>query len=166
MLSRRKHLGIQIGLKDLHVALLIKDDGEGVEYNPPLKLSKVMGAKMSVKRNTETLYADDGPVETISVLGEIEVEIELANLSVKEQALLLGHNVENGVLIRNAKDHAPYVAMGFRSLKSTGKYKYVWLYKGKFEIPDEEYQTKEDKPKFQTAKMKATFIRREFDDNW
>ncbi|MBN6186403.1 phage tail protein [Aneurinibacillus sp. BA2021] len=158
--------GVQVGLKDLHYALLTKDDSTGVTYGAPTKIAGAITAKISPKSNTETLYADDGPSETATALGEIEVEIEVKDLPLAVQAALFGHTLENGILTKNAGDTAPYVAIGFRSKKSNGKYRFVWLYKGKFELPEQEYKTAEDKPSFQTPKAKGTFIKREFDDNY
>jgi phi13 family phage major tail protein len=158
--------GVRVGLRDLHYALLTKDDETGVTYQDPVKIAGAINAKISPKSNTETLYADDGPAETATSLGEIEVELEVKDLPLSVQAALLGHTVSNGVMIKNAGDTAPYVAMGFRSKKSNGKYRYVWLYKGKFELPEEEFATQEDKPKFQTPKIKGTFIKREYDGAW
>jgi phi13 family phage major tail protein len=158
--------GIQVGLRDLHYALLTKDDTTGVTYETPMHMAGAILAKITAKSNTETLYADDGPAETAVALGEIEVELETKDLSLSDQAALLGHTLENGVLLRSAHDLPPYVALGFRSRKSNGKYRYVWIYKGRFELPEQEFKTQEDKPEFQTPKIKATFIKREFDDLW
>ncbi|BAU27633.1 phi13 family phage major tail protein [Aneurinibacillus soli] len=158
--------GVQIGLKDLYFALLVADDNTGTVYETPEKIAGAINAKIKPKSNTETLYADDGPSETATALGEIEVEIEVKDLPLAVQAKLFGHKLEKGVLIKSADDTAPYVALGFRSKKSNGNYRFVWMYKGKFELPEQEYQTGEDKPKFQTPKAKATFIKREFDNAW
>jgi phi13 family phage major tail protein len=40
------------------------------------------------------------------------------------------------------------------------------LLKGKFQIPDDESKTKEDKANFQTAKITGTFVARIFDGKW
>lgn len=158
--------GVQVGLKDLHFAILVEDDSTGTAYETPERIAGAINAKINPKSNTETLYADDGPSETATALGEIEVEIEVKDLPLAVQAKLFGHKLENGVLIKSADDTAPYVALGFRSKKSNGKYRFVWLYKGKFELPEQDYQTGEDKPKFQTPKAKATFIKRDSDGRW
>jgi SOS-response transcriptional repressor LexA len=72
----------------------------------------------------------------------------------------------NGVMVSNSDDMAPYVAFGFKALTSSNKYKYVWLYKGRFEPVEESYQTMGDKVDFQTPTAKATFLRRNCDNNW
>lgn len=158
--------GIQIGLRDLYYAILTKDDSTGVAYQTPVKIAGAINAKISPKVDTQTLYADDGPSETVTSLGEIEVEFEVKDLPLTVQAALLGHTISNGVLTKDADDVAPYVALGFRSQKSNGKFRYVWLFKGRFETPEQEYKTKEDKPSFQTPKLKGTFVKRDYDGVW
>lgn len=157
--------GVQVGLKDLYYAIQTQDD-TGVAYATPVKIAGAITAKVSPKTDTETLYADDGPAETASALGQIDVEINPKDISLDDQAALLGHTVTGGVIYKKSTDIAPYVAIGFKSIKSNGKYRYVWLYKGRFETPEQEYQTKEDKPNFQTPTLKGTFIKRDYDSAW
>ncbi|MFT9848517.1 major tail protein [Aneurinibacillus sp. REN35] len=159
--------GVRVGLKDLHYALLTKDDATGVTYSAPKKIIGAITANVSPTTNTETLYADDGPSDVATALGEITVELNVKDLPLETQAELLGHTLgSDGVLLKNADDQAPYVAIGFRSKKSNGKDRFVWLFKGKFQPNEEEYQTREDSPSFQTPTIEGTFVKREFDGNW
>lgn len=158
--------GVQVGLKNLYYAVLTKDDATGVSYLAPVKIAGAINAKISPKSNTEVLYADDGPDETATALGEIDVEFEAKDISLTDQAALLGHSIVGGVMLKKATDVAPYVALGFMSKKSNGKYRYIWLTKGMFALPDQEYATGEDKPKFQTPKLTGTFVKRAYDDLW
>lgn len=57
-------------------------------------------------------------------------------------------------------DEAPYTAIGFRAKKAGGTYKYIWLYKVKFAIPDENYTTKGDSIEFTTPEIVGQFIKR------
>jgi phi13 family phage major tail protein len=156
-----------VGLKDLHYATLTTDTSATITYAVPTKIAPAINAKISPTQNTETLYADDGPAEIVTTLGEIAVELEVSDVPIEVQAVLLGHTVNaDGVLIKKATDTAPYIAIGFKSQKANGKFRYVWLYKGKFELIEEEYQTKEDKASFKTPKLKGTFIKREKDSAW
>ena len=158
--------GVQVGLNSLYYAVLASDTPLAATYNSPVAIAGAINAKISPKSNTETLYCDDGPDETVTSLGEIDVEFETKDIDLNTQAVLLGHSVTGGVLIKKSTDTAPYVALGFKSKKSNGSYRYVWLYKGKFALQEQEYQTAEDKPKFQTPKIKGTFIKRTFDNAW
>ncbi|WP_272945148.1 major tail protein [Bacillus amyloliquefaciens] len=40
------------------------------------------------------------------------------------------------------------------------------MYKGKFQLQEEEFATKTDSPEFQTDSISGTFMRREFDGVW
>jgi phi13 family phage major tail protein len=159
-------MAVKMGMKDLYYAKLTKDDATGVTYETPELISGSISAKISPKSDTQTLYADDGAFETTSQLSEITVEIEMADLPLTVQSEILGHTLTEGVLEAKVTDIAPYVAIGWRSLKSNGKYRYYWLLKGKFQIPDDESKTKEDKANFQTAKITGTFVARIFDGKW
>ena len=159
--------GVQVGLKDLYYALLTKDDSSTVTYGAPAKIAGAVSAKISPAMNTGTLYADDGPDEIFSALGEITVELQTKDLPISIQSVLLGHTIgEDKVMVKKASDVAPYMAVGFKSLKSNGKYRYVWLYKGKFQLQEQEYKTKEDAPEFQVPTIIGTFVKRIKDNRW
>lgn len=164
-------MAVQIGLRDLHYIKIEEDTAEGVSYTTendgaPVNIAGVISAKISPSSNTATLYADDGPDEVATALGEISVELNVKDLPLDIQADLLGHTVTSGVMYRSADDIAPYVAIGFRSEKSNGSFRYIWLYKGKFKQIEQEYKTKEDTPAFQTPTIVGTFVKRVYDDAW
>jgi phi13 family phage major tail protein len=156
----------QIGLKDIHVAILTKDDATGATYEAPTKLERAINAKLSPKSNSENLYSDDAVEDIISTFEVIEVEIELNQLSLESRAKLQGSKVVKGVLIENKDDVAPTIALGFKSKKNNVKYRYVWLLKGKFELASDEYDTEAEKPKVQSAKLKGEFYARDYDGNY
>ncbi len=158
--------GTLIGLKELTYAKLKNDDETGVSYDAVKKIIGAINASIKPKSSSETLYADDGAADTVSALGETEVEFEVKDIPLAIQADLLGHTVKNGVLIKNASDIAPYVAIGFKALKSNGKYRFMWLLKGRFELLEENYETKGDKVNFQTPKIKGSFIKVDATGDW
>ena len=92
--------------------------------------------------------------------------VPLNQLTLASRAKLQGAKVIDGVLIENKNDIAPTIALGFRSKKSNGKYRYVWLLKGKFELTADEYDTEAEKPQPKSAKLKGSFYAREFDGNF
>lgn len=153
----------QIGLRDLTIAILKSDTSTGTTYDPPEKLERSISAKLSPKSNSEKVYSDDSVEEVINSLDSVDVEIELNQLTLASRAKLQGAKLVNGILKESKDDIAPTLALGFRSKKTNGKYRYVWLYKGSFAIPDDQYDTEEDKVKTQTAKLKGTFYPRESD---
>lgn len=159
--------GVTIGIKDLYYALLDTDPASGsATYQASVKIPGVISANINPNASNETLFADDGPYETASTIGQIELELNVADLPIDVQATLLGHTMAGGVLIRKASDTPPFVAVGFKSLKSNGKYRYTWLAKGKFSIPEQANETKGDSVNFQTQTINGSFLKRDCDDEW
>lgn len=152
--------GTRIGCDHLVYAPLTKDDGTTLTYGTPVALPNVMKININPNPSSETLFADDGPAETAATLGKIEVEIDKAALTLVEKAALLGHQKDaNGVLMYGSNDSAPNVAIGFRTLKSNGTYRYVWLLKGKFMEPEDNNETKGDSISFQNDTIKGEFAK-------
>lgn len=156
----------QIGLKDIHIAILTKDDNTGTTYDVPSKLERAISAKLSPKSNSENIYSDDSVEDVITAFEGVDVEIEVNQLSLTSRAKLQGAKVVKGVLIESKDDTPPTIALGFKSKKNNGKYRYVWLLKGKFELASDEYDTEGEKPKVQSAKLKGTFFARDYDGNF
>lgn len=154
-----------VGVENLVYAVLT--DETAVTYGIPDLISPAINVKISPKSNSDTLYADDRAVETVSSMGEVEVEIETQDLPLEVQAVLLGHSLDETtkVMSYSADDTAPYAAIGFKIKKANGRYRYVWLLKGKFSEPEEEHSTQEDKTNFQTPKLKGVFLTRS-DGRW
>jgi len=156
----------QIGLKDIHIAVLTSDTASGAVYETPSKLERAISAKLSPKVNSDNIYSDDSVEDVITAFEGVDVEIEVNQLSLTSRAKLQGSTVVKGVLIESKDDLPPTIALGFKSKKNNGKYRYVWLLKGKFELVTDEYDTEAEKPKAQSAKLKGKFYSRDFDGNY
>lgn len=156
----------QIGLKNIKVAKLLSDTDEGTTYDLPRKLERAISAKITPSSVSEKLYSDDDVEEIIGGFESCEVEIEINQLSLESRAFLQGSRLVDGELAESKNDIAPEIALGFQSLKSDGTYKHVWLYKGKFELAEDEFQTKTDKVESKTPKLKGTFFARVSDGLW
>lgn len=163
-------MSVQIGLANVVFADLTEDPafGEGqAAYGAPVKIPGGIAANVNPNASSETLFADDGPYETASTIGQIQLSLNVADLPLELQAKLFGHTLnEAGVLIRKGNDQPPWVAVGFKSLKSNGKYRYTWLAKGKFSLPEQTNETKGDTVAFQTPTTTGTFVKRSCDDEW
>ena len=159
----------QVGLKDFTIAMVTSDTptigavAGAIVYAAPQKIERSIKAVLKPKSTTTKLYSDDSVEEVVTLLDSIEVTIELNQLSVESRALLQGSTVVKGVLLETKDDVAPTLAIGFRSKKTNKKFRYVWLYKGSFEITEDTYETEEDKTKAQTATLVGTFYPRESD---
>ena len=159
--------GVRIGLRDVYYAKLTKDDvSEGVEYEAPVRIIGAITANVNPNSSTETLFADDGPMEVATTLGDIELELVMADLPLPVQAALLGHTFADGKLVKKSSDTPDWVALGFKALKSNGSYRYTWLLKGRFMVPEESHETRGDSVDFQTPTINAAFTLRDYDDKY
>lgn len=155
-------MATRIGCDNLVYAVMKTEDTADAapEYNEVTKAPGVMSININPNGAIETLFADDGPMDTASTLGKIDVEIQKNELTTQNKADLLGHALDtNGALVYGDSDVAPWAAIGFRTLKSNGKYRYVWLYKGKFTEPEDQNETKGDSINFQADTIKGQFVK-------
>ncbi|QHV43931.1 phage tail protein [Bacillus cereus] len=154
-----------VGVDSLVYAKLLKDDATGVDYSAVKEMEGAVKIKTSKKVASEIMWSDNKKSEIAESDGEVEVEIELRSISLSTKADIEGYpEVKDGVLDERREGEKPYLAIGWRFLKANGKYRYVWLLKGKLSQEEEEGETKKDKPNFQTTKLKGSFIERDFDD--
>lgn len=155
-----------IGLRDVHYAKMLTDDSSGATYDEPEKISGAISANVNPNASSSTLFADDGPYDSAATLGEISLELNMADIPPAVSAALLGHTYQGGMLTKRSTDTPPYVAIGYRSLKSNGYYRYTWLYKGKFTDGETANATKGDSIEYQTPTITGAFVKRDYDDVW
>ena len=155
-------MATKIGCDNLVYAVMTTEDTPDTApvYGEVVKAPGVMSININPNSSQETLFADDGPMETAVTLGNIEVEIQKNELTTKNKADLLGHEIDaNGAIVYGGNDIPPWVAIGFRTLKSNGNYRYVWLYKGKFSEPEDASETKGDSINFQADTITGQFAK-------
>lgn len=155
-------MATRIGCDNLVYALMNVEDTATTAptYDAVKPAPGVISVNINPNSSQETLFADDGPMETATTLGKIDVEINKAELTPENKADLLGHQIDaNGGVVYGDSDVPPWVAIGFRTLKSNGNYRYVWLYKGKFTDPEDNNETKGDSINFQTDTIKGQFVK-------
>lgn len=152
---------MRIGCTNVVWAPLTKDDGTAkTTWGTPMNLPGVMVMNINPNVSIETAFYDDGPGDVASTLGNIEVSFDKSSLGPKEKATLLGKAYDaKGVLWHGSNDTPPWGAIGFKSLKSDGTYRYVWLYKGKFTEPADNNETKADSVNFQNDQIVGRFAK-------
>src|SRR6185312_17508315 len=99
--------GVLIGLRNIVFAELLTDPEEGgkATYEEPVRIPGAITANVNPNASTETLFAEDGPFETASTIGQIALEMVVADLPLEIQAKIFGHEITaEGVLIRRAGD--------------------------------------------------------------
>lgn len=156
---------IPVGLDKFHYAVMTDEDLE--TYDTPVPIAGLIQANVSPIVNSANLSADDAIFDVADSMQGANVTIGLADIPTVDQSALLGSSIDtNGVLIEKNTDHAPYVAIGYRRKMSNGKYRYMWLYKGRFRPYDENADTQGETPTFQTPSITATFMPRDKDSEW
>ncbi len=153
----------QIGLDMFHYAEVLTDTPAVCAYDTPVAITGSIAADVKNNGTITTQYADDGPAVNASSRGRVEASLEFTNVSLSQKAFILGHEVISGVIGPKANDTPKDLAIGFRSQKSNGAYRYKWILKGNFSVPDSNNKTREDKINFNTTKMQYVGLRREYD---
>jgi phi13 family phage major tail protein len=150
-----------VGLRDLYYALVTQDDTSAYAAGTPAILAPAVAATHKPKNASKVQYADDGAFDTQVSEAETEIELEVTNVPLSVLAIVLGkqYDAATGRMFDNSGAMPPDCAVGFRSIKSNGKYKYFWYLKGKFSMPDEEQATLADAPDPKTLKLKFTAVK-------
>lgn len=133
----------RIGVDQLYYAKVLSDTPEGTVYSAPVWMQGVNTVGYNPNTQAASYPADDGTYESYAADGEVQTTITVADLLPAIYADLLGLQRDaNGMVIEGEADNAPEVAIGFRSQKSNGEYRFIWVLKGKFSKQQEDYNTK------------------------
>jgi len=154
---------ILIGLSDFYYALLNYDTSAGVSYQTPTALKGAMTVAYNPNSEISTLFADDGPYDTAESMGEIELEVGIADISQEDYAALEGHTITGGVMAEDTADQPVDCAFGFKAKRSNTGYSYFWFLKGKFNKPSTDHETKGDKLSWQAPKFTWKGVARVYD---
>ena len=155
------------GLKHLVWAKLTEDTGDTLTYGVVKELPGAISLSVNPTVNTAELYADDQLWESDSALGVVNVSVGTASLPLETKAAWMGAKLgADGVLVESSTDTPPYIALGFKALMRGGKYRYVWLLKGKAQPVEDNYQTKKENIEYQTPTINLAFMPRIHDQQW
>jgi len=147
---------MRLGVKSLYYAVMNDEDAE--TFDAPVKVDGVSSINISANSGTSKFYADNKLHENIPYITDFEITLELAQLNPSTRAALLGNTLDaSGVLTEKTTDKPPYVALGYKITKSNGSDVYVWLFKGKFRVPDESIETEGETPEPQSDEIIGEF---------
>ena len=158
-----------VGLKNMVIAPLTVDTEETLTYGD---LQLVAGAIEETitpdNADPDIQYADDIEFDVLYPDPELTFTTKMADIPLAIQEMIFGNNIDdNGVLIRTSTDKPPYFAVGFKSEKSNGKFRFVWLYKVRAKPLTENYATKEGTTiNRQTGEVEWTAIKRTHDSRY
>lgn len=153
-----------LGVDNLYYALVTQDDADGYVAGTPAVLAPLASIAFKPKTGTKIQYFDNKAMESLFSEGESEAEIEIQGLPLDVKAELLGktYDAVNGRMYEDG-GMPPYLALGYRALKTDGSYKYYWYLKCNFAPPDEEASTKTESPDPKSTKMKLTALYTEYE---
>ena len=158
-----------VGLKNVVIAPLTEDTDTSHTYG---ELQLVAGAIEATitpdNTDPDIQYADDIEFDVLYPDPELTFSTSMADVPLTIQEMIFGNQIDdNGVLVRTASDRPPYFAVGFKSEKSDGAFRYVWLYKVRAKPMTESYKTKEGKTiTRQNGSVEWTAIKRTHDGRY
>lgn len=158
-----------VGLKNVVIAPLTTDTEEAHTYGELQLMAGAIEATITPENaEPDIQYADDIEFDVLYPDPKLTFSLQMADIPLLIQEMLFANTIDdNGVLVRTASDKPPYFAMGFKSEKSNGKFRYVWLYKVRAKPITETYQTKEgDTVTRQTGTVECTAIKRTHDGRY
>lgn len=135
----------RIDVDMLYYALITQDViGSATTYAIPKALMGVNNIGYDPATQSATYDADGGAYATYSSDGDVKATVKVADLLSEDYAVLMGvyQDPNSGIIEEGVGDNPPELALGFRSQKSDGSYRFVWIMKGKFAKGSEAYATK------------------------
>lgn len=149
-----------VGVDSVYYAVVSQDDASAYAAGTPAYLAPIMTISQAPATSQKTQYADNQPFDVMTGEGETKLDLEVTGVSLETLATLLGKVFDGDTdrLFDNGGT-PPDVALGFRSKKSDGEYRYFWFLKGKFSAPSEEFATQTDTPDPKSTKLVFTAVR-------
>lgn len=148
----------KIGLKNFLFGILTEESDGSATYGVAQKPAKAISCKVDISNNDAKLYADDALAEADTTFQSGTVTLGIDDEDDITLATLLGHEIVDGEMVRNANDTAPYVGFGrilTKIVNGVYKYKVEFLYKVKFSEPSQENNTKGESVEFGTSEIEG-----------
>lgn len=149
----------KIGLNNFLFGILTEASDGTATYGAGTKPGKAVSCNVEITNNDASLYADDAKAESDTSFQSGTVTMGIDKDDLVTQATLLGHEITDGNMVRNANDVAPYVGLGrivVMMVDGAYKYKVEFLNKVKFSEPSQEDTTKGEDIEFGTVEIEGT----------
>ncbi len=149
----------KVGLNNFRYGILTEAEDGTPSYNGAHKPAKAISCNVSITNNSAKLYADDGLAESDTSFQSGTVTVGFDDDNDPVMADMLGHTIsQDGEMVRNALDSAPYIGFGrilVKMVNGVYKYKVEFLYKTKFSEPSQEGQTRGENLEFSTGTLEG-----------
>lgn len=134
-------------------------------YGEPERIpyARTLGYDEGVK--TATQWGDGKPVFIKRKRGDVEINLEVAGLSMEQEASMFGAAKDpvTGVVTENVNDTPPWYALGWIEELADDHIRGYWCLLGEFEPAGEEYETYQGEISFKARKVKFKGIPRPID---
>lgn len=149
------------GLKDLHYAIITSENDSETVYGDVKKLGPAIALNLTPSFNRGNLRADDKVLFSDAAKGPIAVTLNTAYLEKEVEADILGKTIHpNGLISDNADDNPPYIAIGGMAENARGGYDYFWIYRVQLTPAEENRETKQETPTYQTPNLSGEALPR------
>ncbi len=129
------------------------------EYEDTEFVPGTVSISFNPNSSIETFYADNGPYTAAAQMGNLLVDIDMADLPPALLAKFIGGTYVNGIYQPGGAKY-PDMAIGFRIKKANEAYRYFWFYKGKVTMPAMGAEGQKDKPTYQSSKYQYSAVNR------
>lgn len=150
----------KIGLNSLFYSKLTEAQDGTPSYDGAKSFGKAVSCSSSISNNSATLYADDTLAESDTSFQSGTVTLGVDDDREATFADVLGHQVtEEGEVISNVNDTAPWVGLGrvvVKMVNNVRYYKTIILNKVKFSEPSDDDNTKGESVEFSTPSIEGT----------
>lgn len=148
----------KIGLNNFWYAKLTEALDGTPSYDGAKTFGKAVSCNVSISNNSATLYADDSLAESDTSFQSGTVSLTVDDDRESVFADVLGHTINNGEVVRNVNDVAPYVALARVIVKLVNNvkiYKAEILFKVKFSEPSSDTNTRGESVEFATPTIEG-----------
>lgn len=130
------------GVSDLVAAPVITDTAEEYTTGDVFAIAGVATISKAANSSTEAHFYDNKPMVVISSQGADNITLNVSAIPLDVLAEITGqyYNENTGGMVEG--ERVPqYFALGYKTQKDNGETVYVWRYKGRFNVPDQENNT-------------------------
>lgn len=150
MAGEQKYIPM-VGVDKLAYAKVTSNTVSAYTAATPVMVPGLTEAGVNLNPQSSTFYADNGPYENATALGDCDIAIACADVPPQMKSELFGFSYDSETGLVSASDiNSPDIAILYRMMKSNGAYRYFRFFVAKAVPNEERAQTKGGSINFQT----------------